>query len=84
MKLSDKVILASACVDGAIVIAVMLCLLKLVTWGSAEDIESAVDFHKKEATRVTHMLAECMNGKALYDKTHNVAYFCGKVLEMKL
>jgi len=83
MKLnSDRIV--DSTLNGAIIVAVLLCFLVLLSWMKTKDIEDAVEFHRTEARRVTIMLASCMNGKALVDKKTNTAYFCNRVVEMKL
>jgi len=67
--------------DAAVIIVLFLALL---IWMQYRDLKAEVETHKHEAKRVTSMLAQCMNGKALYDRQHEIAYFCGKVIEVKL
>lgn len=71
-------------IDGIIIILALLCFLLLITWMQTRDLEDKVEIHKIESKRVTSMLADCLNGKALFDYNTNTALFCSKALEMKL
>jgi len=75
--------LFESALDATVIIGVIL-FFALLAWMSLRDAEAAVEFHKQQATRYSAMLAQCMNGKVLFDKTHDTAYFCGKTLEVKL
>ena len=70
--------------DGLIIILSLLIFLMLISWAQARDVEDAVAWQKEQATKTMGMLADCMNGKALYDKKSNKAYFCGKAIEVPL
>ena len=69
--------------DALIIVLCILCFLALLTWAQNRDIEDAVEMHKQEASRVTKMLADCLNGLPLYDKNTNTALFCDKPIEVK-
>lgn len=70
-------------IEGLIVILGLLCFLALLTWMQHRDLEDQVETHKTESRRVTSMLADCMNGKPLFDYATNTAYFCDRAIAVK-
>lgn len=71
-------------IDGLIIILGLLIFLVLISWAQKRDLDDAVAWQKEQAQRAMGMLADCMNGKALYDKKSNKAYFCDKAIEVSL
>jgi len=70
--------------DAIIIIVGLLCFLGLLSWMQQKDLDDAVAYQKETAQRYAYMLAQCMNSKALLDRKTNTAYFCGKIIEVKL
>lgn len=70
-------------IDALLIIAALLCFLALLTWMQHRDLEDQVETHKTESRRVTSMLADCMNGKPLFDYNTNTAYFCDRAIAVK-
>lgn len=71
-------------IDGFIIILGLLIFLVLISWAQNRDLEDAVQWQKEQAQKAMGMLADCMNGKALYDKKSNKTYFCDKAIEVSL
>jgi len=71
-------------IDGLILVIGLLIFLALVSWMQQKDLNDALEFQKETAQRYAHMLAQCMNGKILYDKRSDRLYACDKVLEINL
>ena len=65
-----------------IVIGVLLFLLVVAVMQN-RDLATRAEDHEAASARYAHMLALCMNGGALYDKTSDTAFFCDKVIAMK-
>lgn len=70
--------------DALIVIAGLFLFLVLLSWAQQKDYDDAVQYQKEQAQRYSHMLAQCMNGKMLYDKTSDKLYACDRVIEISL
>ena len=71
-------------IDGFIIILGLLIFLVLISWAQKRDFDDAVQWQKEQTHKAMGMLADCMNGKALYDKKSNKVYFCGKAIEVPL
>lgn len=71
-------------IDGLIIILGLLIFLVLISWAQKRDFDDTVQWQKEQTQKAMGMLADCMNGKALYDKKSNKAYFCGKAIELPL
>jgi len=84
MKPSNELDLRYRLIDALIIVVGLLIFLVLVTWAQQRDIDDAVQYQKEAATRYAHMLAQCMNGKLLYDKSGDKLYACDKVVEITL
>ena len=69
---------------GLIIILGLLIFLVLLSWAQKRDFDDAVQWQKEQTQKAMGMLADCMNGKALYDKKSNKAYFCEKAIEVPL
>lgn len=70
--------------DALIIIAGLFCFLAILSWAQQKDLDDAVAYHKEQAQRYSHLLAQCMNGKILYDKRSDKLYACEKVVEVSL
>lgn len=82
VEIEEKEPLYIRLIDAAILLVVLLCLGGLLsTWSNANANEAA-EQHKAAAGRYSAMLATCLNGGTLYDKTSNTAIFCGKAIEL--
>ena len=75
-------------IEGALFIC---CILLIVAVMQNRDLEDQVKsqkataaHHKKEATKYSGLLAECLNGGAMVDKASDTAFFCNRPLELKL
>jgi len=85
MGCSEKDTWRSILADAGTLFMVMGCFFGLITWMQARDAADQ-ELLRQEITEQSHrysaMLAQCMNGGALFDKISETAYFCSKPLEI--
>lgn len=78
-------------IDAAVTIGWLVAFLAIITWAQNRDQVAELEHqaalvkqHEAEAERYSAMLAECMSGGTLFDKTSSTAFFCDRPTEVKL
>ena len=70
--------------DALLIIVGILLFVALLGYMQQRDLNDAVETHRAAAKKAETMLAQCLNGKALYDAKDKRAYFCGRAVEVPL
>jgi len=69
------------------VLEVLICVvavMALYAWMQTSDLEDRLSTQKALTHKYSGLLSDCMNGGAVFDKTTSTAYFCGRVIGVKL
>ena len=80
----DKPDLSFRMIDALIVIVGLFAFILILGYMQQKDLEDEVEAHKASSQRYAGMLAECLNGGSLLDKTSGKGFFCGKAIEIQL
>ncbi|MFZ4539976.1 hypothetical protein, partial [Propionivibrio sp.] len=70
--------------DVALLVVGLLAVLVVLGLLQNRKLEAQVTSQKAETLKFSGILADCMNGLAVYDRSSNTAHFCAKVISVSL